>query len=98
MASTAHLLLLPFTLIEPLFRTGFAGAALNIPCLALTSVFLYKIIKNHLSVGFIAIVGAFLYVTNPNILYMAVTPMTEASFMLFFVGSGILFYEMDVWA
>jgi hypothetical protein len=86
-----HLLLLPFTLIEPLFRTGFAGAALNVPCLALTAVFLYKIIRNHLNVGFIAIVGAFLYVTNPNILYMSVTPMTEASFMLFFVGAAYFF-------
>src|SRR5918996_6414918 len=61
-----HLLLLPFTLIEPLFRTGFAGAALNVPCLAFTAVFLYRIVKNHLNVGYIAIVGALLYVTNPN--------------------------------
>lgn len=83
-----HLLLLPFTLIESLFRTGFAGVALNVPCLAFTAVFLYKIIKNHLNVGYVAIVGALLYVTNPNILYMAVTPMTEASFMLFFVGAA----------
>jgi hypothetical protein len=86
-----HLLLLPFTLIESLFRTGFAGAALNVPCLAFTSVFLYKIIKSHLNVGFIAIVGALLYVTNPNILYMAITPMTEASFMSFFVGAAYFF-------
>lgn len=32
-----------------------------------------------------------MYVTNPNILYMAVTPMTEASFMLFFVGAAYFF-------
>ena len=59
--------------------------------MAFTSVFLYKIIKNHLNAGFIAIVGALLYVTNPNMLYMAVTPMTEASFMLFFVGAAYFF-------
>ena len=86
-----HLLLLPFTLVEPLFRTGLAGAALNVPCLAFTAVLLYKIIQNHLNVGYIAIVGALLFVTNPNILYMAVTPMTEASFMLFFVGAAYFF-------
>ena len=86
-----HLLLLPFTLIEPLFRTGFAGVALNVPCLAFTAVFLYKIIKNHLSIGYIAIIGALLFVTNPNILYLAVTPMTEAPFMLFFVGAAYFF-------
>ena len=86
-----HLLLLPFTLIEPLFRTGFAGAALNVPCLAFTAFFLFKIIKNHLNVGYVGIIGALLFVTNPNILYMAITPMTEASFMLFFVGAAYFF-------
>jgi hypothetical protein len=86
-----HLLLLPFTLVEQLFRTGFAGVALNVPCLAFTAIFLYKIIKNHLNVGYIAIVGALLFVTNPNIIYMAVTPMTESSFMLFFVGAAYFF-------
>src|SRR5918996_1264058 len=86
-----HLLLLPFTLIEPLFRTGFAGTALSLPCLAITSVLLYNIIKSHLSVGYVAIVGALLYATNPNILYMGITPMTEAPFMLFFVGAAYFF-------
>src|ERR687898_3091498 len=86
-----HLLLLPFTLIEPLFRTGFAGTALSLPCLAITSVLLYKIIKSHLNIGYVAIVGALLYATNPNILYMGITPMTEAPFMLFFVGAAYFF-------
>jgi hypothetical protein len=86
-----HLLLLPFTLIEPLFRTGFAGTALSLPCLAITSVLLYKIIKSHLDIGYVAIVGALLYATNPNILYMGITPMTEAPFMLFFVGAAYFF-------
>jgi hypothetical protein len=86
-----HLLLLPFTLIEPLFRTGFAGTALSLPCLAITSVLLYKIIKSHLDIGYVAIVGALLYATNPNILYMGITPMTEAPFMLFFVGGAYFF-------
>jgi Dolichyl-phosphate-mannose-protein mannosyltransferase len=86
-----HLLLLPFTLIDPLFRTGFAGTALSLPCLAITSVLLYNIIKSHLSVGYVAIVGALLYATNPSILYMGITPMTEAPFMLFFIGAAYFF-------
>ena len=83
--------MLPFTLIEPLFRTGFAGAALSLPSLAISAVFLYKIIKSHLNVGYVAIVGALLYATNPNIIYMGIIPMTEAPFMLFFVGSAYFF-------
>lgn len=86
-----HLLLLPFTLIEPLFRTGFAGTALSLPCLAITTVLLYEIIKSHLNIGYVAIVGALLYATNPNIIYMGITPMTEALFMLFFVGAAYFF-------
>ena len=88
-----HLLLLPFTLVEPLFRTGFAGTALSLSCLAITSVFLYEIIKSHLNVGYVAIAGALLYATNPNILYMGITPMTESPFMLFFVGSAYFFIK-----
>ncbi len=86
-----HLLLLPFTLVEPLFRTGFAGTALSLLCLAITSVFLYEIIKSHLHVGYVAIAGALLYAANPNILYIGITPMTESPFMLFFVGSAYFF-------
>ena len=88
-----HLLLLPFTLIDPLFRTGFAGTALSLPCLAITSVFFYKIIKSQLNVWYIAIVGALLYATNPNVLYLGITPMTEAPFMLFFVGGAYYFLK-----
>jgi hypothetical protein len=86
-----HLLLLPFTLIESLFSTGFAGLAVSLPCLAITSVLLYKIIKNQLELSHVAIVGALLYASNPNIIYMGITPMTEASFMLFFVAAAFFF-------
>ena len=93
-----HLLLLPFTLIDPLFWTGFAGTAISLPCLAITSVFLYKIIKSQLNVWYIAIVGALLYATNPNILYLGITPMTEAPFMLFFVGGAYYFFKWISWS
>jgi hypothetical protein len=86
-----HLLLLPFTLIDILFKTGFAGLAVSLPCLAFSAVFLYKIIKRHLDLPYIAIAGALLYATNPNILYMGITPMTEAPFLLFFIGAAYFF-------
>ena len=92
-----HFLLLPFTLIDSLFTSGFAGTALSLPCLALTSVFLYKIVKGmKVRSGFVfpayaAFLGAMLYATNPNILYLGITSMTEAPFMLFFVASAYYF-------
>jgi 4-amino-4-deoxy-L-arabinose transferase-like glycosyltransferase len=95
-----HFLLLPFTLVDSLFTTGFAGLALSLPCLALTSVYLYKLVKG-LRVSTIAVIpsyvafaGALLYATNPNILYLGITSMTEAPFMLFFVASA---YYFQMW-
>jgi 4-amino-4-deoxy-L-arabinose transferase-like glycosyltransferase len=90
-----HFLLLPFTLIDPLFTTGFAGLAVSLPSLAITSSLLYRMMKANLSNGFslIAFVLALLYGLNPNILYMGVTAMTEAPFMLFFVSSAYYFQK-----
>ena len=89
-----HLLLLPFTLIDPLFTTGFAGLAVSLPCFAITSVLLYRIIKSYTGgISYIAIIGALLYASNPNMIYLGITPMTEAPFMLFFVASAYYFQK-----
>jgi 4-amino-4-deoxy-L-arabinose transferase-like glycosyltransferase len=90
-----HFLLLPFTLIDPLFTTGFAGLAVSLPSLAITCSLLYRMMKANLSNGLslIAFGLAFLYGSNPNILYMGLTAMTEAPFMLFFVSSAYYFQK-----
>jgi len=91
-----HFLLLPFTLVDPLFTTGFAGVAASLPCLAVTAALLYKMIRVDLAGGlaYIAFAGAMLYIVNPNILYIGITAMTEAPFMLFFVASA---YFLQKW-
>lgn len=92
-----HLLLLPFSLIDSLFKTGFAGLAVSLPSLAITSVFLCKIIKIQIGdISYIAIAGALLYASNPNILYLGIISMTEAPFMLFFVASAYYFQKWVV--
>ena len=88
-----HLLILPFTLIDPLFRTGFAGLIVGLPSHALTSLLLYKIISRHIDGTYIPFVGGFLYAFNPNFLYLALSPLTEAPFMLFFVASAFYFQK-----
>jgi 4-amino-4-deoxy-L-arabinose transferase-like glycosyltransferase len=90
-----HLLLLPFTLIDSLFTTGFAGVAVSLLCLAITAALLYKMIRIHRvgSVPYVAFVGALLYALNPNVLYLGMTAMTEAPFMLFFVASAYFFQK-----
>ncbi len=91
-----HFMLLPFTLIDPLFTTGFAGLIVSLPCLAITTALLYKMARMHLTtgLGYATFVVAILYVTNPNILYLGLTAMTEAPFMLFFVAAA---YFMQKW-
>ena len=86
-----HFLLVPFSLIDPLFFTGFAGTAVSLSCLTITSVFLYRIIRSLTGYSHIAFATALLYATNPNILYMGITAMTEAPFVLFFVGGAYYF-------
>lgn len=86
-----HFLLLPFTLIDPLFTSGFAGAAVSLPSLAITSVLLYKIIRVQMGISSIALAGALLYSLNPNVIYLGLTAMTEAPFILFFVAAAYYF-------
>ena len=92
-----HFLLMFPSFIDGLFFTGFAGLAVSLPSLAITSALLYKIIARVLSripnvntslVPYIALLGALLYAINPNFLYLGITAMTEAPFMLFFVGAA----------
>jgi len=88
-----HFLLAPFSLIDPLFTTGFAGLAVSLPSLAITSLLLYRMILRQTGLSHIAFVGALLYASNPNILYMGITAMTEAPFMLFFVTAAYYFQQ-----
>lgn len=90
-----HLMLLPFTLIEPMFTTGAAGLAVSLPCLAGASALLYRMIRVQLAApAHLAAAGAALFALNPSILYLGLIAMTEAPFMLFFVGSA---YFVQKW-
>jgi hypothetical protein len=88
-----HLLLLPFSLVDLLFRTGLAGTFVSLPGIAITAAVLYKIIKEQMDASWIAFMGAGLYFLNPNILYLGLSAMTEALFMLFFIVSAFYFQK-----
>ncbi len=81
-----HLIMLPFSLVDSLFSSGLAGLV-NLPLHALTSVLIYKIILRQTKSSWIGVVGGLLYASNPNLLYLGITAMTEAPFLLFFVAS-----------
>jgi hypothetical protein len=82
-----HLLLVPFVLFDSLFYSGIAGPALGIPLLVATGVLLFSIVRRITGSLSVAFVSACLFGLNPNIIYMALTPMNELS-LLFFVTLG----------
>ncbi len=87
-----HLIMLPFSLVDSLFSSGLAGLV-NLPLHALTSVLIYKIILIQTKRSWIAIIGGLLYASNPNLLYLGITAMTEAPFLLFFISSVYFFQK-----
>ncbi len=86
-----HLLLLPFAVIDGLFFSELAGAFVGIPLLVGTGFFSFLILKritNSKPISFFVTCVALL---NPNIVYMALTPMSEPA-LLFFVTMGACFF------
>ena len=81
-----HLLFLPFSLVDQLFSSGIAGMMVSLPCHAIASVLIYKIIRKQVGLTYVAMIGGFLYASNPNLIYLGITAMTEAPFLLFFIA------------
>jgi hypothetical protein len=88
-----HLMLLPFSLVDLLFKTGLAGTFVSLPSLAIAAAIIYKIIKVQTNISWIALLGSCLFFLNPNVLYLGVTAMTEALFMLFFIAAAFYFQK-----
>ncbi len=82
-----QLLLIPFASINGLFYSGIAGAMVGIPYLVGTGLLLFAIIRRITRSRPIAFLGACLFALNPNVVYMALTPMSETS-LFFFVALG----------
>jgi hypothetical protein len=82
-----HILLLPFVAVNTLFYSGTAGAFLNIPLLTAAAVILFRAIAQLAGSRTIAVFFTLLFCLNPNILYMALTPMNEVP-LLFFLAAG----------
>ncbi|HCA81786.1 MAG TPA: hypothetical protein DEP53_18810 [Bacteroidetes bacterium] len=82
-----HLLLLPLAAIDSLFFSGIAGLVLGIPCLIGTGLFLLSLVRRITGSRLIALLSACLFCLNPNVVYMALTPMGELP-LIFLVAAG----------
>lgn len=88
-----HILMIPFVYFDPLWRTGIAGSIVSGVAFVVASLFIYKLFflltKNKVA-SFVSFV---VFATNPNILYMQATPMTELPLIGFFVLATYYFVE-----
>ncbi len=86
-----HVMMLPFIWSDYLWRTGLAGSIVSGICYVFAAAYLYRLAllltKNKLA----AFVTSIVFSTNPNILYMQATPMTELPLIAFFVLNSFYF-------
>ena len=74
-----HLLLLPLVAIDALFYSGIAGPLVGIPCLVGTGILVFLIVWRITGSPPIAFLSGCLFGLNPNLVYMALTPMNGAN-------------------
>jgi len=88
-----HLLLLPFAAVDGFFFSGIAGMFVGIPCLVGTGLLLFLIIKDVTGSTWTAFLMAAIFGVNPNVVYMALTPMDELSLMFFVTLAGYALFR-----
>ena len=86
-----HIFLIPFVYFDYLWRTGLAGSIVSGIAFIIATLFLYRlafVLTKNESAAFVA---TLVFITNPNILYMQSTPMTELTLIVFFILSSYYF-------
>ena len=83
-----HLLMVPAVAIDALFYGGIAGAVTGIPMYAGTCVLLFLIVRRLTGSAGLGFLGASLFGFNPNVVYIALTPMNEPALFFFLTLGG----------
>lgn len=78
-----HLLLLPFAAVDFLFYHGLAAVVPGLACLIGAALAMYGMIRRMTGSNQVALLGALVLGLNPNVLYLSLIPMSEASFLIF---------------
>ncbi|MER7010496.1 glycosyltransferase family 39 protein [Saccharopolyspora sp. NPDC000359] len=72
-----HLLAAPLVEYEPLLRSGIGACALSMACFVAATGWLYRATRGITGRTTGGVVAAVVFATNPNVLYLQSTPMTE---------------------
>lgn len=86
-----HVMMIPFVANDYLWRTGLAGSIVSGFSFIVSSIFIYKLLRILTKSALASVFGAMVFITNPNILYMQSTPMTELPLLMFFTLSSYFF-------
>ncbi len=86
LAAMLHVLCLPFVGNDFLWSTGLAGTIPAACCFVIAGACFFLAARTYYASNAAAVVTAACFALNPNILYLAVIPMTEA---VFFAGLGV---------
>ena len=87
-----HLLLVPFVAVDSWWRNGFAAVLPSATCYLLACLGIYLICRKWLSPLPSALALAF-FATNPNLLYLQTTAMTEPLFLCELIWTVLLLLE-----
>lgn len=90
-----HILMLPFVMIEPLYRNGLAGAIVSMGAYLLMGVFFYKLLALNTKSKTAILLGCVVLLLNPNTLYFQSIPMNEIIFLAMAIGS--VYFLMRWW-
>lgn len=88
-----HIMMIPFVFFDGLWRTGLAGSIVSGFCYILTAVVIYKLTLLLTKHKLAAVTASWVFMTNPNIMYLQSTSMTELPLIVFFMLSSYFFIK-----
>jgi len=81
-----HLIMLPLVRIDPLWRSGLAGAIPSAACFVIACLFLFAAVRRFFASPLPAFAAVALFALNPNVLYLQSVPMNEPVFWAALLG------------
>jgi len=90
-----HLLMQPFIYSDFLWRSGMAASIVGLACFVITAVALFQSIRLITTAALAPWIGLAIFITNPNMLYMQTTALTEPVLLMAVTTSS---YALLLWS
>ncbi len=88
-----HMLMVPLVLSDFLWRSGLAGTLVSGLAFIVSAFTIFKLTRLITGREPVALLAALVFMTNPNILYLQTTPMTEMPLIAFFLLNTYFFVK-----